>query len=210
MKLSARLLITLIFCALVLPYIVKHFGLGGIPQQKEIKETYEREYAKIEEGASSYKEQLLASVEEMSLEDDNLKKCVIDNISKYFGISDSSGHIQSAADLKHLECHRQGITSVAGIEAFTKLESISLSDNDVQDASPLANVDTLQRIGLGYGNKNIANIDELAQLNNLTSITFPTLKDTPCSDIDRIIESMQDNTDKKINHNAKSTRCIAE
>ncbi len=210
MKLSARLVFTLIFCALALPFIIKHFGLTGVTQQKDIKETYERENAKIEGNISNYKEQLLASVDQMPLEDEAFKKCVIGNISKYFGISDSSGHIQSAADLKHLECHRQGITSVAGIEAFTKLESISLSDNDVQDASPLANVDSLQRIGLGHGNKNIANIDELAQLNNLTSITFPTLKDTPCSDIDRVVQSMEDNSDKKIKHNAKSTRCIAE
>lgn len=210
MKLSARLLITLVFCFLVLPFIVKNYFLNSTGQQKKIENKQQSAITKIEEDAKGYKEQLLASVEEMSLEDDNFRKCVIDNISKYFGISDSSGHIQSAADLTHLECHRQGITSVAGIEAFTKLESISLSSNDVEDASPLANVDTLQTIGLGYGNDNIANIDELAQLNNLTSITFPTLKDTPCSDIDRIVESMQDNTDKKIQHNAKSTRCLAE
>lgn len=207
MKISARLLITLAFCVLVLPFIVKNYFLSGKGQQITNEKNYQNEITKIEEGSKNYKDQLLTSVEELPFEDTALKKCVIDNISKYFGISDSKGLLQSAADLKSLECHRQGITSLEGLTSLKKLETISLSDNDIEDASPLARVDSLRTINLSYGNKSISNIEELAQLNNLTNIRFPDLKQTFCYEIDRIIESMKDNSKSKITHNAKNIDC---
>ena len=207
MKLSTRLLITFVFCALVLPFIVKHFGLKNITQQKEIEQTYTKETERINTNVKSYKAQLLKSVEDMNFLDKNLHQCAVNNISKYFGISDNSNHLQSITELTFLDCHRQNITSLEGIEGLTKLEAISLTDNDIRDASPLAKLDSLKKIDLSYGNKDIENIEYLSNLNNLIDIRFPDLNKSFCYQAKSVVENMQSQTDAKIKHNANKISC---
>ncbi|MGH1427766.1 MAG: hypothetical protein ACRBEE_07490 [Arenicella sp.] len=207
MKLSTRLLITFIFCALVLPFIVKHFGLNDLRQQKKIEQTYSEEAERINTNVKSYKAQLLKSVEDMNFLDKNLHQCVVNNISKYFGLSDSSNHLQSAADLTALDCHRQNITSLEGIDGLSKLEAISLTGNDIRDASPLARLDSLKKINLSYGNKEIENVEYLSNLNNLIDITFPDLNKSFCYQAQSVVANMKSQTDEEIKHNANKISC---
>ena len=206
MKLSARLLITLIFCFLILPFIVKHFGLLGFKQNKNIKESYEKVERDIKSTKNNYTAKLLDSIDRLSLRDPALKKCVTNSLEKFFTVSNPEKHIQDAADMQSLSCYRQDITSIAGIKSMKNLEFLDLSDNKIEDATPLSRLTKLKKLSLNIGNKDIENIDALTSLYKLEQVNFPNLRKSFCHQLDRVVENMENYNDK-VQHNAKRVDC---
>ena len=205
MKLSGRLLLTLIFCFLILPLIVKNSGLFGLQQLKENEEIYEKEIKKIATTKNDYTDKLLASIDRLSLRDAGLKQCVTNSLEKYFSVGDPSKHIQDAVELKSISCFRQNITSIVGIKSLKNLEILDLSYNKITDATPLSHLGKLKILNL-VGNKDIDNIDALTNLYKLENVQFPDLNQSFCYQLSRSVENME-SYNERAKHNAKIVRC---
>jgi hypothetical protein len=72
---------------------------------------------------------------------------------------------EDAATLKHLDCIDEGLSSIAGIEVFSSLETLSLWENAIEDVSPLAGLTALKWLELG--NNEITDISALSALTGL-------------------------------------------
>lgn len=83
-----------------------------------------------------------------------------------------------ARTLKHLDCIDEGIGSIAGIEMFTELETLSLWENEISDISMLGGLTQLRWLELG--NNDITDISVLAAL---TSLERLGLSDNRVTDI---------------------------
>ena len=70
-----------------------------------------------------------------------------------------------AKTLKHLDCIDEGISSIAGIEMLTDLETLSLWENEISDVSALSGLTKLRWLELG--NNDISDISALGSLTNL-------------------------------------------
>ena len=205
MKLSGRLLLTLIFCFLILPFIVKNFGLMGFKQNKKIKDSYEAVEKNIATTKDNYTAQLLDSIDRLSLRDAGLKQCVTNSLEKYFSVGDPSKHIQDAVELKSISCFRQNITSIVGIKSLKNLEILDLSYNKITDATPLSHLGKLKTLNL-VGNKDIDNIDALTSLYKLENVQLPDLNQSFCHQLSRSVENME-RYNERVKHNAKNVRC---
>ena len=206
MKLSARILFTLIFCFLILPFIVKNFGLMGFKQNKKIKDSYEAVEKNIATTKDNYTAQLLDSIDRLSLNDAALKKCVTDSLEKFFAISNPEDHIQDAADMDSLICNRRSIVSLVGIKSMKNLEFLDLSGNKIEDATPLSRLSELKTLNINYGNKEIENIDALTSLYKLEQVRFPDFNKSFCHQLDRVVENLE-RYNQQVIHNAKTVNC---
>ena len=73
---------------------------------------------------------------EYEIADEGLRTCVEQAIN--------DGAITSAEALENLNCSSAGITSLQGIEVFSKLRGIGIDDNAVSDLSPLYTLEKLE------------------------------------------------------------------
>ena len=209
MRLSTRLLFTLIFCALILPKAIEF--LGGHDAQlgkKSIAYQEEQTIQKITNQQESYKQQLLTNLDDLKIRDEKFKECIVSNISKYFGLTDSSsGKIESPTELGSILCDGIVVNSVSGIEKFKKLKFISLRGSDINNVAPLSRVLSLSSIDLSDGNTKIHNIGELAQLNSLKNIQFPDLEENYCYEAENVVFNMKENFGREARHNFKNIKC---
>lgn len=66
---------------------------------------------------------------ELSLKDENLRKCI--------QLTAEKNHWQTAQEIVALECHNQNIVSVNGIEQLANLEKLSLYNNNIVELPAL-------------------------------------------------------------------------
>lgn len=92
-----------------------------------------------------------------AIEDENLKSCIRFEtlVSNY----------TYAGQVSELECNRDNISSLAGLEAFTELQSLLLFSNNITDISPLSGLTKLLLLDLGANA--IADHKPLASLTDL-------------------------------------------
>ena len=76
---------------------------------------------------------------------------------------------QDVPSLKHLDCIDEGISSIAGLDMFTELETLSLWENNINDVSALSPLTGLRWLELG--NNDITDIRPLATLTNLERLS---------------------------------------
>lgn len=203
MKLSTRLLFTLIFCAFVLPKAIEY--LGGHDAQLG-KKSIAYQHKQMTDKQDDHTQKLLKALDELRLRDHKFRECVHSSMSKYFGINNSRG-IQSPTELKHLRCDGIIVSSIYGINKFRNLESISLIGSDITNVGQLASLPKLASINLIGGNKNISNIDELSQLDTLKNIQFPDLEKNYCYEAKSVVLNMEKNFSHKAQHNFKYIQC---
>ena len=70
--------------------------------------------------------------------DDRLRQCVENH---------TQGH-ETAGELTYLDCNHWGINSIVGVEAFSELEELHLSDPNFSDLSPLSNLIDLRSLNV--------------------------------------------------------------
>ena len=73
---------------------------------------------------------------------------------------------------------KASIIKLKGIEYCTNLEELYLGDNDIEDITPLANLEELKNLSLHFNN-----IIDLTHLSNLTKLQSLVLADNKISDI---------------------------
>jgi len=146
---------------------------------------------------------LVASVESINFPDSELKRCVLDEIKE----GADSANIHNISQLTKLQCNAFKITSLEGIEKLSSLKEVTIIGSDIQDASPLSRIDSLEKIYLKGGNSNIQNIDSLSQLNNLKKISFPHLMQTYCYEAKSVIKSMKENIEGPTSNNLSLMHC---
>lgn len=95
--------------------------------------------------------------------------------------SDAEIRASDAQTIKHLDCIDEGISSIAGIEMFTGLETLSLWENEINDVSALSGLTQLRWLELG--NNDIADISALS---TLTGIERLGISDNRVSDISAV------------------------
>jgi Leucine-rich repeat (LRR) protein len=83
--------------------------------------------------------------EEGLFTDANLEQCVRDAL----GVSGGALSGEDLASLSHLECRDMGIATLDGLELCTGLVSLSLWENEIEDATPLAGLAGLEQLDLG-------------------------------------------------------------
>jgi len=69
-----------------------------------------------------------------------LAKCLKKAIDSY--------KVTSAAQLQELDCHGDGIAELTGLQVFTGLRSLRLSDNKISDLSPLVPLSSVEVLDL--------------------------------------------------------------
>ena len=113
----------------------------------------------------------------IDIPDDNLKHCVI--VSAY-GIDENTTLISKefASEFEGLGCDNASVESLIGIGNFTNLKTLSLSQNNITDISPLANLTNLKELYL-WGNQ----IDNVTALGNLTNLEVLVLSQNNITDI---------------------------
>jgi hypothetical protein len=98
-------------------------------------------------------------------EDDALRRC----INGQLGFSaDSKVSVEVAQSLHHLDCIDEGVKSLAGIEYYTELETISLWENDIQSLNGLEDLTKLR--WLEIGNNEILDLEPISELTGLTRL----------------------------------------
>ena len=107
--------------------------------------------------------------------DEAFKACVAAHLGQD---PDADIRAVDAQTLKHLDCIDEGIESIAGIELFTALETLSLWENDIRDVSALSGLTQLRWLELG---NNV--ISDIAPLSTLTGLERLGLSDNRLSDI---------------------------
>ena len=100
------------------------------------------------------------------LADPNLQICV----NQHMGFADESRiRLESASDLKHLDCVDWNIQSLKGLEKYTSIETLSLWENNISDISALRKLTQLTWLELGAND--IADISPIEGLTRLTAVT---------------------------------------
>ena len=107
--------------------------------------------------------------------DEAFKACVAAHLGQD---PDADIRAVDAQTLKHLDCIDEGIESIAGIELFTALETLSLWENDIRDVSALSGLTQLRWLELGNNA-----ISDIAPLSTLTGLERLGLSDNRLSDI---------------------------
>ncbi len=106
----------------------------------------------------------IADFELAAIEDENLERCIRDNLKK------SEGEItkEEYLSILHLECQDYGIKSIKGIENLRALRTLSLWENEISDIAQLGELKRVSDIELG--NNNIADISVLSGLQYLVRV----------------------------------------
>ncbi len=99
-----------------------------------------------------------------AIEDAALEACARDAL----GLDDGEIEEGDVAGIVHLECPDHGVASLAGLEYFTGLQTLTLWENEVEDLTPLAGLTDL--VDLQLGNNRIRDIGPLTDLDGLVSL----------------------------------------
>ena len=170
------------------------------PEQTSVQDARKEDTKKNKQEPST-RERYLQSVAELNLSDKELEKCIIGR----FGLSTIKP--SSIKELKILRCNTDNIKFLDGIQALSNLESITMIGTDIQDATPLAGLRSLQKIYLKGGNENILNIRALSQLEHLKKMTFPHMLDTYCHEAKTVVKSMKENIEGNTSNNLNLVHC---
>jgi hypothetical protein len=96
--------------------------------------------------------------------DANLEQCV----RAALGLPEGELAAEALASLTHLECRDMGITALDGMQRLTGLVTLTLWENEIADAAPLAGLAGLEQLELG--NNLIADVSWAAGLAALTRL----------------------------------------
>lgn len=155
--------------------------------------------------------------------DDALRRC----INGQLGLSsESKVSVEMAQTLRHLDCINEGVEHLKGLEHYTKLETISLWENNIEsidevagltslqwlelgnnaigDITPLYSLTGLTRLGLGSNA-----VQDVSPLAALTNLEWLNLDDNQITDISPI-EELDQLTWLTIEHNAISDASVLE
>ena len=95
------------------------------------------------------------------IEDQNLRNCLTNQ---------TQNHV-TAGELTRLDCGwGQNVTTLNGLENFSRLSVLELSDPKFSDLSPLAHLLDLERLQLQWGDRLIADLSPLQGLTQLAEI----------------------------------------
>ena len=188
MKISFRLLLLLIFLALILPFMLPHLGYRSAQKIDEKYQEVERNY---ENQVAAKRSRFAAEIDSLGYMDGALKKCILAELSTYTRmLSGSSGAIKSAFALKTLRCEGMGIRDIDGLGSFTELRHLSLARNDIGSLIPIRHHPTLTSIDL-TDNANLEWLDSLETMYELRNIRFPNLQPDQCAIAQEVVDAIK-------------------
>jgi len=94
------------------------------------------------------------------IEDQSLRNCLTNQ---------TRNHV-TAGELTRLDCGYQNVTALNGLENFSRLSVLELSNPNFNDLSPLAHLLDLERLQLQWGDRLIADLSPLQGLMQLAEI----------------------------------------
>lgn len=119
----------------------------------------------------------LQQLNDLYIPDPSLANCIERAVSHALTHSGGAA-IASATDITSLECSRQSIKRLTGLEHFTRLTKLDLSYNQIENADTLNNLHDLQTLDLT--NNQVKNIWGLQGLDKLTRLK---LNNNPVTDL---------------------------
>jgi len=109
------------------------------------------------------------------LADPALQACV----NQQMGFADDSRiRLDTAQELRHLDCIDRGIQSLKGLENYRSLETLSVWENNISDISALRGLTNLRWLELGAND-----IADISALNGLTGLTRLGISSNEITDI---------------------------
>ena len=120
------------------------------------------------------------------LNDANFQGC----LNQYFANADS----QDPAAVKLLACPSAGIQSLAGISGLPNLEQLELSDNQINDLSPLLSLRNLRLLSIR--NNRITNINALMSLPILRFVSLQGNNEINCSQLNDLEKKIGNSLNK--------------
>ncbi|MBB3167054.1 leucine-rich repeat domain-containing protein [Simiduia aestuariiviva] len=116
-------------------------------------------------------------LDELGLADASLYRCVKKSVSQ--ALATTTQHTMSQpTDLRRLECRKQGIRRVTGLEHFTQLEKLDLTGNSIADVAPIGKLYQLRELIL-----NDNKVSSIWPLLNLDKLTKLGLRNNPVQDL---------------------------
>jgi Leucine-rich repeat (LRR) protein len=109
-----------------------------------------------------------------SVDDENLQSCISQHIQDQT--------VTAASQLKELNCSHGNILSLAGIGTFRGLQRVKLSNNKLEDLTPLAQLTQLEELILE--DNPLRELGPVAGLPRLTLLNLAGNKQLRCSEID--------------------------
>ena len=95
------------------------------------------------------------------IEDQNLRNCLTNQ---------TQNHV-TAGELTRLDCGYQNVTALNGLENFSRLSVLELSNPNFSDLSPLEHLLDLERLQLQWGDRLIADLSPLQGLMQLSELS---------------------------------------
>ncbi len=183
-KTFSFIIILIVSAYFLIPNIITSINLYQIEKnESDVRKSYINETVKR---ANLIRD----SFQRLSIKDNNLTRCIQDELKVYMKIHpSSSGGINSVNELKFLKCSNRNIVSIDGIQQLADLEFLDLNDNNIKDISPLLSLDKLQTIYLG-GNQ-LSNPELVFKIASLRRVVLPDMSNLYCADIAFLIRSVE-------------------
>ena len=113
------------------------------------------------------------NIVEIKFEDDELYNAIKSQINRYINSSDDANkkiYISNSnlANVKELQLKDKGITKTAGLEKFTSLETLNISNNMIDGLTNISKITSLKNLKIE--NSELKNIKELNSLTNLETL----------------------------------------
>lgn len=121
-------------------------------------------------GTATVQANTQTDINSVTFNDQQLKDCVLNTAGQQL--------LTYAEQLTQLQCNSLSISDLTGLEYFTGLELLALSQNNLSSLQPLANLNQLKTLFIGDNN-----VTDLSPLANLTAITDLSLRANKITDI---------------------------
>lgn len=152
----------------------------------------------------------MEKLDELNIPDEHLVAC-IKKSAGYLGSEIRSGRITSPTEMTQLDCDKDGITQLNGLENFTRLKKLNLYGNPVSFLDPIQQLHSLEELNLaqtkvttlwsisglqgvkklsisGLKLNDLGNLFDFKQLKKLDYVISP---DYSCSELDTFFSELR-------------------
>jgi hypothetical protein len=176
-----------IFTILIVVIVIGFFLFPNILSSlklKQLEEKFESDFDVRNDEILLRDDQLLQSLDNLQIKDENFKGCLRDEIGRYMGIHPDSRVSSDVVELiKSLNCQGRGVSSIDGVDNLKNVSHLDLSDNPLTSIRTLVNLAELKSLHL---NKvRLKNDNELFALKYLNRLSPPVLNKAYCQDVEK-------------------------
>ncbi|WP_370980545.1 leucine-rich repeat domain-containing protein [Agaribacterium sp. ZY112] len=149
-------------------------------------------YGQYEEQIQQRQQRVANSIQQLSIQDANLLKCITRSSEDRARIHpNSSGGIDSIAELSLLYCPNMGILSLEGISGLRDLKVLDVSKNHISDIGPATSLNKLKTFN--FSANPVEDLRGLSKMSSLKKVVLPKYPNESCADLKAMLGSLRSN-----------------